>query len=61
MVGRNSQKPRRLRSAGFPRGGERAGPVWRKQLIRMTPQLLARMNEPWPTPWIREIAFTHEN
>jgi predicted nucleic acid-binding Zn ribbon protein len=35
--------------------------VWRKQLIRMTPQLLARMNEPWPTPWIREIAFTHEN
>jgi predicted nucleic acid-binding Zn ribbon protein len=35
--------------------------IWRKQLIRMTPQLLARMNEPWATPWIQEIAFTHEN
>jgi predicted nucleic acid-binding Zn ribbon protein len=35
--------------------------IWRRQLIKMTPQLLARMNEPWPTPWIREIAFTHEN
>jgi predicted nucleic acid-binding Zn ribbon protein len=35
--------------------------VWRKQLIKMTPQLLARMNEPWATPWIREIAFTYEN
>ena len=35
--------------------------VWRKQLIKMTPQLLARMNEPWTTPWIQEIAFTHEN
>ncbi|HEY2379812.1 MAG TPA: DUF721 domain-containing protein [Terriglobia bacterium] len=35
--------------------------VWRKQLIRMKPQLLARMNEPWANPWIQEIAFTHEN
>src|SRR5262250_1164612 len=35
--------------------------VWRRQLIKMTPQLLARMNEPWATPWIREIAFTYEN
>ena len=35
--------------------------VWRKQLIKMTPQLLARMNEPWATPWVREIAFTYEN
>ena len=35
--------------------------VWRKQLVKMTPQLLARMNEPWATPWIREIAFTYEN
>ena len=35
--------------------------VWRKQLIRMKPQLLARMNEPWPIPWIQEIAFTYEN
>jgi predicted nucleic acid-binding Zn ribbon protein len=35
--------------------------VWRKQLIRIRPQLLARMNEPWATPWITEIAFTYEN
>ena len=35
--------------------------TWRKQLIKMTPQLLARMNEPWATPWIQEIAFTYEN
>jgi predicted nucleic acid-binding Zn ribbon protein len=35
--------------------------VWRKQLMKMKPQLLARMNEPWTTPWIREIAFTNEN
>jgi predicted nucleic acid-binding Zn ribbon protein len=35
--------------------------VWRKQLVKMTPQLLARMNEPWATPWIQEIAFTYEN
>ena len=35
--------------------------VWRKQLVKMKPELLARMNEPWATPWIREIAFTYEN
>ena len=35
--------------------------IWRKQLIKMKPQLLARMNEPWPVPWITEIVFTHEN
>src|SRR5205809_8101499 len=35
--------------------------IWRKQLIRIRPQLLARMNEPWATPWITEIAFTYEN
>src|SRR5262245_1931692 len=35
--------------------------IWRKQLVKMTPQLLRRMNEPWPTPWITEIAFTYEN
>jgi predicted nucleic acid-binding Zn ribbon protein len=35
--------------------------IWRKQLIKMRPQLLARMNEPWPSAWITEIAFTHEN
>jgi hypothetical protein len=31
------------------------------QLVKMVPQLLARMNEPWATPWIKEIAFTYEN
>jgi len=35
--------------------------IWRKQLIRMRPELLKRMNEPWATPWIEEIAFTYEN
>src|SRR5436853_4870141 len=35
--------------------------IWRKQLIKMRPQLLARMNEPWATPWIKEISFTYEN
>jgi predicted nucleic acid-binding Zn ribbon protein len=34
---------------------------WRKQLAKMRPQLLRRMNEPWPSPWITEIAFTNEN
>jgi hypothetical protein len=35
--------------------------IWRKQLIKMRPQLLAKMNAPWATPWIKEIAFTYEN
>jgi len=35
--------------------------IWRKQLFRMRPELLKRMNEPWPSPWITEIAFTYEN
>lgn len=35
--------------------------VWRKQLVKMRSELLSRMNEPWATPWIKEIAFTYEN
>ena len=35
--------------------------IWRTQLIRMRPQLLSKLNQPWATPWIKEIAFTHEN
>jgi predicted nucleic acid-binding Zn ribbon protein len=35
--------------------------IWRQQLVKMRPQLLAKMNEPWSTPWIKEIAFTYEN
>ena len=35
--------------------------VWRKQLIKIKPVLLAKLNEPWATPWIKEIAFTYEN
>ena len=35
--------------------------IWRKQLVRMRPQLIAKMNEPWATPWIKEIVFIHEN
>jgi predicted nucleic acid-binding Zn ribbon protein len=35
--------------------------IWRRQLIKMKPQLLARLNEPWSNGWIKEIAFTYEN
>jgi predicted nucleic acid-binding Zn ribbon protein len=35
--------------------------IWRRQLIKMRPQLLEKMNGPWATPWIKEIAFTYEN
>jgi predicted nucleic acid-binding Zn ribbon protein len=34
--------------------------IWRKQLIRMRGQLLAKMNEPWPAQLITEIEFTYE-
>jgi predicted nucleic acid-binding Zn ribbon protein len=34
--------------------------VWRKQLMKMKHQLLERMNEPWGTKRITEIAFTYE-
>jgi hypothetical protein len=35
--------------------------VWRRQLVRMKGQLLQKMNEPWGTRRITEIAFTYEN
>jgi predicted nucleic acid-binding Zn ribbon protein len=35
--------------------------TWRKQLVKMKPQLLARLNAPWGTQLISEIAFTYEN
>src|SRR6266550_1159971 len=35
--------------------------IWRKQLLKMKGRLLAKLNEPWPTPFITEIAFTHED
>ena len=35
--------------------------IWSKQLMKMKAELLARMNEPWPAPWIAEIVFTYEN
>jgi hypothetical protein len=35
--------------------------IWRRQLMRMKRTLLAKLNEPWPTPFITEIAFTHED
>jgi len=35
--------------------------IWRKQLMKMKAQLLQRMNEPWGTVRIKEIAFTYEN
>lgn len=35
--------------------------TWRKQLVKMKKQILKKVNEPWPTPWITEISFTHED
>jgi predicted nucleic acid-binding Zn ribbon protein len=35
--------------------------VWRKELLKMKGRLLAKLNEPWPSPLITEIAFTHED
>lgn len=35
--------------------------IWRKQLVKMKSELLARINEPWATAWITEIAFTYED
>src|SRR5436190_1416997 len=35
--------------------------VWRKQLARMKGQLLRKINEPWGSQRITEIAFTYEN
>jgi len=34
---------------------------WRKQLVRMKRQLLEKINEPWGSARITEIAFTYEN
>ena len=35
--------------------------IWRKQLIKMKGRLLSKLNEPWPSPFITDIAFTHED
>lgn len=35
--------------------------TWRQQLLLMRGGLLARINELWPVPWIKEIAFVHED
>ena len=35
--------------------------TWRKQLLQMKGTLLHRINEPWGTQRIKEIAFTYEN
>jgi predicted nucleic acid-binding Zn ribbon protein len=35
--------------------------IWRRQLIKMKGRLLSRMNEPWASPIITDIAFTHED
>src|SRR5438034_11420998 len=37
------------------------GQIWSKQLMKLKAERLARMNEPWPVPWIAEIVFTYEN
>src|SRR5262245_20891270 len=34
---------------------------WRKQLIKIRPEILGNLNKPWTTPWIKEIVFTREN
>jgi predicted nucleic acid-binding Zn ribbon protein len=35
--------------------------TWRKELVRMKGQLLKKLNEPWGSRRITEIAFTYEN
>ena len=35
--------------------------IWRKQLMRMKRPLLQKINEPWGSHKITEIAFTYEN
>ena len=35
--------------------------IWRKQLAGMKGRLLAKLNEPWPSPFITDIAFTYED
>lgn len=35
--------------------------IWRRQLLKMKGTLLAKLNEPWPSPFITDIAFTHED
>jgi predicted nucleic acid-binding Zn ribbon protein len=35
--------------------------IWRKQLYRMKPKLLQRINELWGTQRVTEIAITYEN
>lgn len=35
--------------------------IWQKQLFQMKPKLLQKMNEPWGTQRITEIAIRYEN
>ena len=35
--------------------------VWRKQLLGMKSALLERINEPWSSPRVTQIAITHED
>ena len=35
--------------------------VWRKQLLAMKTALLERINEPWSSPRVTQIAITHED
>src|SRR5947207_15427128 len=35
--------------------------IWSKQWMKMKAELLPRMNEPWPVPWLAEIVFTYES
>lgn len=35
--------------------------IWKQQLVAIRPQLLKKINEPWPRRWIKQIRFTHEN
>ena len=35
--------------------------TWEIQLRAMRSRLLRKMNEPWPSAWIREIGFLYED
>ena len=36
-------------------------PTWTKQLRLIRGQILNKVNEPWPSRWIKDIGFTYED
>ena len=36
-------------------------PIWTKQLLSIRGSILIKVNEPWPSRWIKDIGFTYED